>query len=96
MIIGTPTTERVVRALKEFEMDTVPEEWQRARRAHEYVNSFFVRSMNLAEPMPTNTNQNPLDLNEKVFLKNKCTIPGFESIVVWARTHWPECGRGAL
>ena len=37
--------------------------------------------------MPTNTNQNPLDLNEKLFLKNKCTIPRFESVVVWARTH---------
>ena len=43
--------------------------------------------MNPIEPMPTNTNQDPLDLNEKVFLKNKCTIPGFESMVVWARTH---------
>ena len=43
--------------------------------------------MNLAGPMPTNTNQNPLDLNEKVFLKNKCTIPRFESVVVRARTH---------
>ena len=37
--------------------------------------------------MPTNTNQNPLDLDEKVLLKNKCTIPGFESIVVQGRTH---------
>ena len=45
-------------------------------------------AINPAEPMPTNTNQNPLDLNEKVFLKSKCTIPGFESMVVWARTHW--------
>ena len=87
VIIGTPTIDWVVRALKESEMDTVMKEWQRARHAHEYVNGFFVRSMNLAEPMPTNTNQNPLDLNEKVFLKNKCTIPGFESIVVRARTH---------
>ena len=69
-------------------MDTVPEEWQRAQRAHEYVNGFFVRSINLTEPMSTNTNQNPLDLNEKVFLKNKCTIPGFKSVVVRARTHW--------
>ena len=68
--IGTPTIDWVVRALKESEMDTVPEEWQRAWCAHEYINSFFVRSMNLAEPMPTNTNQNTLDLNEKVFLKN--------------------------
>ena len=38
--------------------------------------------------MPTNTNQNPLDLDEKVLLKNKCTIPGFDSIVVRGRTHW--------
>ena len=37
--------------------------------------------------MPTNTNQNPLDLDEKVLLKNKCTIPGFESVVVQGRTH---------
>ena len=87
VIIGTPTIDRVVRALKDSELDTIPEEWQRARHAHEYVNGFFVRSMNPAGPMPTNTNQNPLDLNEKVFLKNKCTIPGFESVVVWARTH---------
>ena len=77
MIIGTPTIDWVVWVLKESEMDTILEEWQRARHAHEYINDFFVRSMNLAEPMPTNTNQNPLDLNEKVLLKNKCTIARF-------------------
>ena len=87
LIIGTPTIDRVVWALKESELDTIPEEWQRVRRGHEFVNGFFVRSMNPTEPMPTNTNQDPLDLNEKVFLKNKCTIPGFESTVVRARTH---------
>ena len=86
VIIGTPTIDRVVRALKEFELNTIPEEWQRARHGHELVNGFFVRSMNPTEPMPTNTNHDPLDLNE-VFLKNKCTIPRFESTVVWARTH---------
>ena len=87
VIIGTPTIDWIVRALKESGLDTIPEEWQRARCAHEYINCFFVRSMNPAGPMPTNTNQNPLDLNEKVLLKNKCTIPRFESVVVWARTH---------
>ena len=51
------------------------------------MNGFFVRSMNPTEPMPSNTNQDPPDLNEKVFLKNKCTIPRFESTVVQARTH---------
>ena len=73
--------------LKESEMETAPEEWQRAQVAHECVNQFFMRSINPAEPMPTNTNQNPLDLDEKVLLKNKCTIPGFESVVVRGRTH---------
>ena len=87
VIIGTPMIDWVVQALKESEIDTIPEEWQRARRRHEFVNGFFVRSINPTEPMPTNTNQDPLDLNEKVFLKNKCTIPGFESMVVRARTH---------
>ena len=87
VIIGTPTIDWVVWALKESEMDTIPEEWQRAQHGHVFVNGFLVRSMNPAEPMPTTTNQDPLDLNEKVFLKNKCTIPRFESMVVWARTH---------
>ena len=87
VIIGTPAIDWVVWALKESELDTIPEEWQRARRGHEFMNGFFVRSMNPTEPMPTNTNQDPLDLNENVFLKNKCTIPRFESTVVRARTH---------
>ena len=85
-IVGTPIIDRVIRVLKESEMETAPEEWQRARIAHECANEFFMRSMNLAEPMPTNTNQNPLDLDEKVLLKNKCTIPRFESIVVRGQT----------
>ena len=86
-IVGTPMIDRVIRALKETEMETAPEEWQWAQVAHEYANGFFARSMNPTEPMPTNTNQDPLSLNEKVLLKTKCTIPGFESIVVHGRTH---------
>ena len=86
--MGTPIIDRVIWVLKESEMETAPEEWQRAQVAHECANQFFMRSINPAEPMPTNTNQNPLDLDEKVLLKNKCTIPGFESIVVQGRTHW--------
>ena len=86
-IVGTPIIDRVIRAVKETEMETAPEEWQWARVAHEYVNGFFARSMNPTEPMPTNTNQDPLSLNEKVLLKTKCIIPRFESIVVRGRTH---------
>ena len=86
-IVGTPIIDRVIRALKESKTETALEDWQRARVAHECVNQFFMRSINPAEPMPTNTNQNPLDLDEKVLLKNKCTIPRFESVVVRGRTH---------
>ena len=85
--MGTPIIDWVIRVLKESEMETGLEEWQRAQVAHECTNQFLMRSINLAEPMPTNTNQNPLDLDEKVLLKNKCTIPGFESVVVRGRTH---------
>ena len=86
-IVGTLIIDCVIRALKETEMETAPKEWQRARVAHEYVNGFFARSMNPTEPMPMNTNQDPLSLDEKVLLKTKCTIPRFESIVVRGRTH---------
>ena len=86
-IVGAPIIDRVIRAVKETEMETAPEEWQCAWVAHEYANGFFAWSMNPTEPMPTNTNQDPLSLDEKVLLKTKCTIPGFESIVVCGRTH---------
>ena len=86
-IVGTQIIDWVIQALKESEMETTPEEWQRAQVAHECSNEFFMRSMNPAEPLPMNTNQNPLDLDKKVLLKYKCTIPGFESIVVQGWTH---------
>ena len=37
--------------------------------------------------MPTNTGENPTDLNKLVLLKNKATIPAFESIILHCRTH---------
>ena len=40
-IVGTPIIDRVIWALKETEMETAPEEWQRAQVALEYANGFF-------------------------------------------------------
>ena len=37
-------------------------------------------------PMPTNTGKNPTDLDELVLLKNKATIPAFESIILHCHT----------
>ena len=36
--------------------------------------------------MPTNTGENPTDLDELILLKNKATIPAFESIILSCRT----------
>ena len=36
--------------------------------------------------MPTNTGENPTNLDELVLLKNKVTIPAFESIILHCRT----------
>ena len=38
--------------------------------------------------MPTNTGENPTDLDELVLLKNKVIIPAFESIILHCRTRW--------
>ena len=35
--------------------------------------------------LPTNTGENPTVLNELVLLKNKATIPAFESIILHCR-----------
>ena len=37
--------------------------------------------------LPTNTGENPTDLDELVLLKNKVTILAFESIILHCRTH---------
>ena len=36
--------------------------------------------------MPRNTGENPTDLDELILLKNKATIPAFESIILHCRT----------
>ena len=59
VIIGTPTIDWVIWVLKEMEMESAPIEWQRAWRGHEVVHDFFAQAVTPAEPMPTNTNQNP-------------------------------------
>ena len=65
-------------------MEAAPEGWQRACWMHEFIHRFFARAINLDEPKLTNTNQNPLDLDERVFLKNKSP---FLDSSPW-QTHW--------
>ena len=97
VILGTPTINRVVQTMKEMEMHSAPTEWQTARVAYEWAQGFQFRRASLGERLrfPTNTAEDPLDLDKKVLLADKCTIPGFQSVVAHGRTqrtmmmgHW--------
>ena len=78
-------------------MHSAPMEWQMARVAYEWAQGFQFRRASLGERLrfPTNTAEDPLDLDEKVLLADKCMIPGFQSVVTHGRTqrtmmmgHW--------
>ena len=97
VILGTPTINRVIQTMKESEIHEAPSEWQAARVAFEWMQGFQLRRTSLAERLKflTNTAEDPLDLDEKVLLTDKCTIPGFQSVVAHGRTqntmmmgHW--------
>ena len=86
VILGTPTINRVVQSMKESEIHNAPMEWQTASVTYEWVQGFQFRRASLGERLkfPTNTAEDPLD--EKVLLTDKCTIPGFQSIVAHGHT----------
>ena len=86
VVLGTPTINRAIWAMKETELESAPEAWQSARHSLEYAN--FMAQMDLADngiTMPTNMGKNPTDLDEIVLLKNKITIPVFETAVLHCR-----------
>ena len=87
VIIGTPMINRAVRAMKELEMESVLEAWQSALHTYEFTN--YVVQLNPEDygmALPTNTGENPTDLDELVLLKNKVTIPAFESSILHCHT----------
>ena len=87
VILGTPMINRVIRAMKESEMENAPKAWQSAQHTYEFAN--YMVQLNLKDygmTMPTNTGENPTDLDKLVLLKNKVTIPAFESIILHCRT----------
>ena len=88
VILGTPTINRVIQTMKESEIQEAPLEWQAARVTFEWTQGFQLQRTSLAERLkfPTNTAEDPLDLDEKVLLTDMCTIPGFQSIVAHGHT----------
>ena len=88
VILGTPTINRVVQTMKESEIQNAPSEWQAVRVTFEWMQGFQFWWASLAERLKflTNTADDPLDLDEKVLLTDKCTIPGFQSIITHGHT----------
>ena len=88
VILGTPTLHRVVKCMKESEMEKAPPEWENVRMAYEMHNRLLSYRANceLDEPFPTNTMEDPSDLNEIVKLCNPVVIPGFGLSIIKGRT----------
>ena len=87
VILRTPTINRAVRAMKESEMENAPEAWQSALHSYKFANYMVqLNPEDYGMTLPTNTGENPTDLDELVLLKNKATIPAFESIILHCRT----------
>ena len=73
--------------MKESEIENAPEAWRSAVHSYEFAN--YMVQLNPEDygiTLPTNTGENPADLDELVLLKNKVTIPAFESIILHCRT----------
>ena len=86
VILGTPTIYRLCRQMKESEIHMAPSEWQHAIASYEA--SLALRAMNV-DPnakYPTNTGQNPSDLDEVVLLRGKYSVPAFTSVIVHGQT----------
>ena len=87
VVLGTPTINRAIRAMKESEMKNALEAWQSAQHMYKFAN--YVVQLDPEDhgmTMPTNTGKNPTDLDELILLKNKTTTPAFESIILHCRT----------
>ena len=78
--------------MKESEIQTAWEEWQHTLLSYEASRNVSIHAMTPqlnADPgtkYPTNTGQNPVDLDEVVLLKDKVIIPAFASQIVHVRT----------
>ena len=88
VILGTPTIHRLCQQLKESEFETIPDKWQHALCCYEVaqvpLNSMLVESGETK--YPTNTGQNPMDLDEQLILTDKVTVPAFSSQIIKVRT----------
>ena len=88
VILGTPMIHQLCHQMKESEIQTAPEEWQHALLSYEASRNVSLHAMipevdtDQGIEYPTNTGQNPTNLDKPVLLKDKVTIPAFASQIV--------------
>ena len=76
--------------MKESEIESAPDEWQHALCCYEASQGIFLQAMTLGTDnkdgikYPTNTGQNPMDLDEPIILTEKVIIPAFVLQIVKA------------
>ena len=71
VILGTPTIYRLCRQMKEAEIGSAPKEWQHTLFCYEAAQDVFLQSMGVGPDgtgYPTNTGQNPMDLDKQLIL----------------------------
>ena len=92
VILGTPTIHQLCHQMKESEIQTAPEEWQHALLSYEVSRNVSILPMtpqldqDSNVKYPTNTGQDPTNLDEPVLLKDRVIIPAFASRIVHVRT----------
>ena len=90
-ILGTPTINHIVMAMRELEMLTAPPKCQYSHHSYEFTNGFFMGMVGVeaeegAVGFSTNTTVNPVNLNEKIKLKERFVVPVFGTLVLHGQT----------
>ena len=88
VLLGMLTLHRVIRSMKESEMEQLPMAWQQIKTAYEVTNNIpvFKTSVDPDAMFPTNMGANPIDVDEVITLTGKFTLPAFASMIVKGRT----------
>ena len=88
VLLAMPTLHRVIRSMKESEMEQLPMAWQQIKTASEITNNIpvFRTSVDPDAMFPMNTGANPIDIDEVITLTKKFTLPTFASMIVKGQT----------
>ena len=75
---------RIVNCMKESEMEKAPHEWENVCLGYEVHNQLYSHWANVEpnELFPTNTGQDPMDLDKLVKLAKPVVVPAFSSAIV--------------